>query len=812
MLPLTGAFTATSPKSLIQSARSNVILTTLLLISAIFLTSCGVSGASAYAPSNTKATKARSSESENTREAGGFSSKAAESSSSVQSESSGHITVAATFPHATVGSTYNAVVSVSGGKAPYQFSIFWGALPAGLTINPTTGTISGTPTKSGTYQFGVLATDLPNGDRGDHRMTLVVDVPTAGIIVEVSPANATVVSGGTQQFTATVTGTNNVAVTWSATAGTVSSSGLYTAPIVKTVITATVTATSVAQPSSSDSASVTINPQGPPPPVPTITTTTIPDATAGVSYLTTLAATGGKLPYQWSIASGKLPSGIQLNSNSGSISGLTTATGSFSFDAQVTDAAGQSDRRTFTLLVLTSDGGNCGPPTYNCSRTDLNPAPQPNPVPNVGNLTGSDNCFSDPDFGNKVCRLTDSTTDPSTTTSMVTASSSGDANLWNIDSTLMVIGSVNGMVYPRSFDPTTMQSAPLYANSFPTTGGLRFPASSPSFSRVNSQYLSYVTGTSYKKYDFTDRSTPPMPSTVIDFKTGANCLGSSFTSTWSTPGGVGGADAAFAAGFSNSGGQGGSGALYVVAYTVGSGCRMLNTSNGRVTGDYGPTGTVSNWTAITGPSGFKLHNVKISKGGDFLVIVSTDSSCPTCKGPYFWEIGTMNVTQVGSTSAGGHWTEGYRHFINNNNSPIGQYRTRTFTSPGSTTSVIPNMPGGLAAPFDSHQGWNNVDANDTYPFFTTSWAVVQPSHPPGTTSPPRSFKALKTSPEIFAHTFSTAKSHRFNDQQIIGAVSQDGRFYMWSSDWMGTLGSETGGTTCTVGTNCRGDVFVVEAH
>src|SRR4029077_7562997 len=101
--------------------------------------------ASTYAPSNAKGTNTRRSESTSAREAGSSSFKAAESSRSVEIESTGHITVAATFPHARVGSTYNAVVSVSGGTAPYQFSIFWGALPAGLTINPTTGTISGTP-------------------------------------------------------------------------------------------------------------------------------------------------------------------------------------------------------------------------------------------------------------------------------------------------------------------------------------------------------------------------------------------------------------------------------------------------------------------------------------------------------------------------------------------------------------------------------------------------------------------------------------------------------------------------------------------
>src|SRR5713226_2594964 len=51
------------------------------------------------------------------------------------SPSGGHITVSATLPAATVGTSYNAVVSVSGGTAPYQFAIGWGVLPPGLTLN-----------------------------------------------------------------------------------------------------------------------------------------------------------------------------------------------------------------------------------------------------------------------------------------------------------------------------------------------------------------------------------------------------------------------------------------------------------------------------------------------------------------------------------------------------------------------------------------------------------------------------------------------------------------------------------------------------
>ena len=87
------------------------------------------------------------------------------------------------------------------------------------------------------------------------------------ISVTVAPTTATVVSGGTAQFTATVTGDSS-GVNWSvngtaggsATVGTVDTTGKFTAPTVTKATTATVTATSKADSTKSASATVTINP------------------------------------------------------------------------------------------------------------------------------------------------------------------------------------------------------------------------------------------------------------------------------------------------------------------------------------------------------------------------------------------------------------------------------------------------------------------------------------------------------------------------------------------------------------------------
>ncbi len=83
------------------------------------------------------------------------------------------------------------------------------------------------------------------------------------VVVAISPISASVQTGGTQQFSATVTGTSNVSVTWSAAGGTVSSSGLFTAG--NTAGTYNVIATSVADSSKSAHATVTVTAPPPPP-------------------------------------------------------------------------------------------------------------------------------------------------------------------------------------------------------------------------------------------------------------------------------------------------------------------------------------------------------------------------------------------------------------------------------------------------------------------------------------------------------------------------------------------------------------------
>ena len=432
-------------------------------------------------------------------------------------------------------------------------------------------------------------------------------------------------------------------------------------------------------------------------------------------------------------------------------------------------------------------------------------APEPT-APNVGNLVGAGTCFNDPDFGSKVCRLTDSTTIGGAPSLVSGYGGDGDRNEFNADSTKLFVESVNGPVYPMNFDPVNMITTRMY-------GSWGLNVASPAWSHVNKDvFYAIATGPNtakYLKYD-TSGGSIPAPTVAADFS-GAKCFGSN-APAFIFSGGVSNDDSVFVAGFSDNGGQGGAGAKYVVAYTAGLGCRMLNVATGIVSGDWGPTGAVPNWVAMTDSDGILLHSLAMSKDGAYVNIVAHVPSCPTCgtNGDYFWQMATLNVVQP-SGNLGGHITEGFSHWINGAGQ-TGQFQSRLFTSPASRTAVIPvpSIPSGLVPVYDLHIGWNNVDANDTYPFCYSQYTVNNPVPDVAWYKEIMCASPVDGTVWRFAHTFDTNKSHRFNDLDAIGTVSQDGRFFMWSSDWMGTLGSESGASTCTVGVDCRGDVFVVE--
>ena len=80
-------------------------------------------------------------------------------------------------PGATAGTAYVLSLAAAGGVGAFAYTVSNGSLPAGLTLDPSTGQLAGTPTTAGTYTFTVRATDS-NGVFKDVVVTIVVAAAT----------------------------------------------------------------------------------------------------------------------------------------------------------------------------------------------------------------------------------------------------------------------------------------------------------------------------------------------------------------------------------------------------------------------------------------------------------------------------------------------------------------------------------------------------------------------------------------------------------------------------------------------------------
>jgi len=88
-----------------------------------------------------------------------------------------------------------------------------------------------------------------------------------------------------------------------------------------------------------------------------IETSSLPNGALNVSYNATLAADGGAAPYTWSIDKGTLPAGLSLDSGTGIVSGVPTASGDYTFTAEVSDNSTpvKSDKQRYTITIGASE-------------------------------------------------------------------------------------------------------------------------------------------------------------------------------------------------------------------------------------------------------------------------------------------------------------------------------------------------------------------------------------------------------------------------------------------------------------------------
>src|SRR5258706_2959024 len=259
------------------------------------------------------------------------------------------------LPAGTAGASYGATLAATGGPPPYTWSITGGALPTGFGLSAATGTIAGTATLPGTFSFKAQVQDA-KAVSTSASFSLIVAPATALTISGISP-NSGPTAGGTA---VTISGSNFRSGA-GAELGRLRARGgqIATAAKIQAVTPAESSGVVSITVKNSDGQTVTA-PNAftfAAPPL-QIVTSSLPVGSLGASYSATLAASGGTPPYTWSATGGALPAGLQLSTSAGTIGGTPTASGSFSFTAQVRDAKGASSSTGLSLNVSSNSAAS----------------------------------------------------------------------------------------------------------------------------------------------------------------------------------------------------------------------------------------------------------------------------------------------------------------------------------------------------------------------------------------------------------------------------------------------------------------------
>ena len=257
------------------------------------------------------------------------------------------------LPAITAGGSYLASLAATGGTGTYHWRTI--VLPGGLSFSPT-GTISGIPTTAGTYMVKVFVTDA-------HAATatatvpikiypkLSISVPSLPKASEGQPYPATTFSatGGTGSNTWSASGLPS-GLTITAHTGTVSGTPTTTGTFSVTIKVAD---------SSGGSTSVSVS-------MPVkialaVTTVRLPSGTVGHTYLEHLSASGGTGSYLW-YTIGDLPPGLALLPFTltnidipfpGTVFGIPTKAGTYTFKAAFEDYSGTTATGTVTITIYT---------------------------------------------------------------------------------------------------------------------------------------------------------------------------------------------------------------------------------------------------------------------------------------------------------------------------------------------------------------------------------------------------------------------------------------------------------------------------
>ena len=258
------------------------------------------------------------------------------------------------FPNSTVleafvgkpASVQLSVQNLPSGAAVTGWSILSGQLPQGLSLNPSTGLISGTPALPQIVTFTVRATiefapgqtsfvDRTYAFNTDIELAFVTASPLAPATAQVPVTRQILATGPVSGFSITHNLPAGVTVSSSQGSPVATLSGVFPAVASPADYQITVTAfggTYIAQ-EKTQQFEIRVYP---------FPSLAAPPASAqvGQAYTGQLAVTGGVGPFVFDLAGGSLPPGLTLNATTGAISGTPEAAGVYTFTARAKDSNG----------------------------------------------------------------------------------------------------------------------------------------------------------------------------------------------------------------------------------------------------------------------------------------------------------------------------------------------------------------------------------------------------------------------------------------------------------------------------------------
>jgi len=245
----------------------------------------------------------------------------------------------------TLDTPYSFQLSAQGGGTQ-TWSLVSGALPSGLQLS-SSGLISGAPTATGDFTFGVQVSDGTRKASQTYTLTVVQRLKIAAVTVPAGEVS--------RAFKLQLAATGGKAgYKWSLTGGTALPAGLTLDgasgvisgnPTAAGSFPVKVTVTDSLGFTDTVDANLSFAPKL------AITTLALRTAKVGRAFSARLAATGGVAPRAWSIVRGALPAGVHFSQRSGLLSGKPRKAGKSTLVVQVTDALGAVSRVKLVLNV-----------------------------------------------------------------------------------------------------------------------------------------------------------------------------------------------------------------------------------------------------------------------------------------------------------------------------------------------------------------------------------------------------------------------------------------------------------------------------